>query len=221
MNMTRQEAPLASWLDLCQCSDTSDRPTCLAGKNPRRIDWMIVSRGLQHIITGRQLRWDTGLATHAWQTIDITTGTPSQYTQWVPPEAYPEVDVTPQALSEASAAACRRYAADWIRARHSKDPDLMWQVITRAAHCMHLTVAGKTVERGASRAGAKTVPRDEYGPGPHRAGVPETLEVRRVLRAHRHLLNLRGISKHPGQQQGIAVQQLLDALRQDGKNAPR
>ena len=97
----------------------------------------------------------------------------------------------------------------------------MWQVITRAAHCMHLTIAGKTVEHGASRADAKTVLRDEYGPGPHRDGLPETLEVRRVLRAHRHLLNLRGLSKHPGQQQAIAVQQLMDALRQDGKNCPR
>ena len=64
MNMTGQEAPLASWLDLCQWSDTSDRPTCLAGKDPRRLDWMIVSRGLQHRVTGRHLRWDTGLATH-------------------------------------------------------------------------------------------------------------------------------------------------------------
>ena len=76
INMTRQQAPLASWLDMCQWADTFDLPTCLAGKSPRRIDWMVASRALQQRLAAKQLRWDTGLSTHAWQTVDITRGSP-------------------------------------------------------------------------------------------------------------------------------------------------
>ena len=82
-------------------------------------------------------------------------------------------------------------------------------------------MAGKAVGHGDRRAQAKAVMRGEYGPGPHHEGLPETLEVRRVLRAHRHLLNLRGLVQHPGQQQAMAVQQLLVALKHDGKNCPQ
>ena len=141
--------------------------------------------------------------------------------QWVPPEAYPEVAINQQALQQANVDACRLYAEDWRKARDGQDSDLMWQVITRAAHGMHLGVAGKAMEKGTSRKAARKVMRDEYGPGPHREGLPETLEVRRVLRAHRHLLTLRGLAQHPEQMQSEAVQQLMDALKQDGKKCPR
>ena len=104
----------------------------------------------QQRLVAKQLRWDTGLSTHAWQAVDITTGVPSLYTQWVPPEAYPEVVVSAQALAAASAAACRCYDNDWSAARRSRDPDHLWQVITRAADHMHLTVAGKAVRHGDS-----------------------------------------------------------------------
>ena len=58
----------------------------------------------------------------------------------------------------------------------------------------------------------------EYGPGPHRDGLPESLEVRRVVRANRRLLNLRSLVQHQGQHHGEAVQQLLAALKHDGRN---
>ena len=94
----------------------------------------------------------------------------------------------------------------------------MWQVITRAAHHMHLTALRQPVKQGESRLAGKIVRVPEYGPGPHREGMPESLLVRRILRTHRHLLNLRGLALHPGHQQEAAVQQLLLALQQDGRN---
>ena len=113
MNMTRQQAPRAGWLDMCQWTDVSDLPPCLAGKTPRRIDWMVSSRALQQRLVAKQLRWDTGLSTHAWQAVDITRGVPSLYTQWVPPTAYPDIEVTAQELSAAAVASCNCYADDW------------------------------------------------------------------------------------------------------------
>ena len=76
-NQTRQQVPQAHWLDFCQWADMSDEPTCLAGKAPRRIDWLVSSRALQHRIAGKQLQWDSGLSTHAWQALDLTRGTPA------------------------------------------------------------------------------------------------------------------------------------------------
>ena len=140
------------------------------------------------------------------------------YTQWVPPEPYPEEELTAATLTRAATESCRLYAGNWAAAQLSRDPDLMWQVITRAAHHMHLSARGQPVKHGDSRKIGKTMRVPEYGPGPHREGMPESLLVRRILRTHRHLLNLRGLALHPGHQQEAAEQQLLAALQQYGKN---
>ena len=160
--MTRQQAPQASWLDLCQWADASDQPTCLAAAAPRRIDWM------EHRIAGKHLQWDTGPSTHAWQSVDVVRGVPTHDNQWVPPKAYqPPVDPGAD-LEEASANACAQYAHDWEKAKLSGDAVCKWQVITRAAHHLHAGLAGKPAPLGQRRKQAKAVQREEYAPAPPR-----------------------------------------------------
>ena len=136
---------------------------------------MMASRALQHRIKSAHLCWSTGLTTHAMQIVDISIGKPPQYLQWVPPEAYPEPAITPIDADSASRGACHLYQADWKLAKASQDVDLMWQVISRAAHHLHMELAGVRYPYGQQRQRAKLKHRDEYGPGKHKEGLPESL----------------------------------------------
>ena len=107
-NMEKHQVRSGVWMDACRWSDCSDEGTCLSSAVPGRIDWLLASRALQHRIVKSHLNWGTGLATHAFQAVDITTGTPSQHLQWVPPEAYPEpLTTSPSAVEAANRRASR------------------------------------------------------------------------------------------------------------------
>ena len=87
------------------------------------------------------------------------------------PPGSPGPSDKPADLDGASGRACHVCAADWQKARASRDVDLMWQVIARAAHHLHMDLAGKTCPKGRQRARAKAVQDEEYGPGVHRDGL--------------------------------------------------
>ena len=93
--------------------------------------------------------------------------------------------------------------------------------IMRAAHQLHMTVGGQPVKHGDSRKRAKAVQREEYGPGPHRDGLPESLPIRRLLRTSRHLQNLRAILHRDCHSAVEARIQLLAAIRNDMKLCPQ
>ena len=97
----------------------------------------------------------------------------------------------------------------------------MWTAISRAAHHVHMGLAGLPVTHGGSRKLAKAVQREEYGPGQHRDGLPETLPVRRLLRTSRHLQNLRAILHRDSPCAIKARAQLLVAIRNDLKLCPQ
>ena len=104
---------------------------------------------------------------------------PAHYMQWVAPEAYP-IPLDPSAnLDDAAREACRMYVGHGDKAQRSRDVDHMWQVITKGAHHMHTNLAGMPVSCGDQRKPAKAVQREEYGPGPHRDGIPESVAMRR------------------------------------------
>ena len=142
-NMERHQVPSCIWLEARGWSDCSSEGTCLSSAQPRRIDWMIASRALQHRTVMYHLDWCTGLATHALQAVDITMGTPSQYLQCPPPEAYPEpAAAAASVVDELNRQACLLYTEDWNKAKASDDVDHMWQVIGRAARHVHTRLAG-------------------------------------------------------------------------------
>ena len=116
-NMERHQVHSGIWTEICGWSDCSSEGTCLASAAPRRIDWMLASRALQHRIAKAHLCWCTGLTTHVMQAVDISLGKPPQYLQWVPPEAYPEPVALPLDAEGASRRACHLYQADWRRAK--------------------------------------------------------------------------------------------------------
>ena len=78
LNMERRQVPNGMWLDVCEWRDLMDAGTCSQGATPRRIDWLMASRALQHRVAATQLSWTTGLTTHAWQAVDIVIGSPGQ-----------------------------------------------------------------------------------------------------------------------------------------------
>ena len=155
-NQEMHQVQSSMWLGACGWQDISAAGTCLASTPPRRIDWMFISRALQHRVIATHLDWTTGLTTHALQAVDITLGIPAQYLQWVPPEAYPEpISASACMLEEANRAACASVSNDWRRAKASGDVDHMWTVICKAAPCLH-----RGPGRGPMppRAGAQTSP---------------------------------------------------------------
>ena len=99
--------------------------------------------------------------------------------------------------------------------------DLMWQVIECAAHHMHTSLAGQAFQKWQQRARAKIVHRDEYGPGTHREGLPETKSLRQLLRTKRHLSNLLGLLNAGASVSHPAVVALRAAVLHDGKLCPQ
>ena len=220
-NLERHQVPSCMWLEACGWSDVAAAGTCLASTPPRRIDWMMASRALQHRMVGIHLDWTTGMATHALQAIDVTLGTPAQYLQWAPPEAYPEpADITANHLEEASRRACATVDSDWLKAKASGDVDHMWLVIERAAHSLHTGLSGSPCQQGQTRKRARAVHKDEYGPGKHCEGMPVALPMRQAARAAKHLANLVGLLGKGHTDAHPAVAQLRAALAKDIELCP-
>ena len=96
----------------------------------------------------------------------------------------------------------------------------MWQVISRAAHNLHLDLAGVRCPYGQQRKSAKHMHRDEYGPGKHREGLPETLSMRQPARTVKHLANLVGLLGKGHSTSHPAVAQLRTALLRHAELCP-
>ena len=123
-------------------------------------------------------------------------------------------------MDEFNRQACLLYCKDWEKAKASGDVDHMWQVIGRAAHHLHTSLAELPCPPGQSRKQARAVHRDEYGPGKHCEGLPVALPMRQLAHAARHLANLAGLIAKGHTDTHPAVAQLRAALLRDAKLCP-
>jgi hypothetical protein len=73
----------AGWFEL---GGPQQPATCLPSKGqPRRLDWLLASRGLQPALRGQAtVRWDLGLKPHAVQEFWVELQEKRRYSKWVP-----------------------------------------------------------------------------------------------------------------------------------------
>ena len=88
-NATRAELEVSGWFEAAgwfELGGTGQPATCLPSKGqPRRLDWLLASRGLQPALRGEAtVRWDLGLKPHAGQEFWVELKEKRQYQKWVP-----------------------------------------------------------------------------------------------------------------------------------------
>ena len=90
-------------------------PTCVTSKTvrPRRIDVMLLSPALQARMVASDLRWDTGIANHAYQEVTARAGRLPQVDRWKPAPALPEVLLPALDTEELFARIFPRWRAQW------------------------------------------------------------------------------------------------------------
>ena len=88
-NATRAELEVSGWFEAAgwfELGGTKQPATCLPSiGQPRRLDWLLASRGLQPALRGEAaVRWDLGLKPHAGQEFWVELKEKRRYQKWVP-----------------------------------------------------------------------------------------------------------------------------------------
>jgi hypothetical protein len=86
-NATQTELPVSRWFAAAgwqELGGLQQPATCLPSRGqPRRIDWLLASRGLLPAIRGlAAVRWDIGVKPHAVQTVKVHLTETRRYPKW-------------------------------------------------------------------------------------------------------------------------------------------
>ena len=133
LNAHLDELPVAFALG---CSDWRDpgagKGTSSAAWEPRRIDCTLLNPAMRNRLVGHSMAWDTGMPTHAVQSLRLRAGQLPDCPQWEQTPGLPEPQE--QGMSRvAAAAAVRTFLEQCTRHVSARELDQAWATFTDAA----------------------------------------------------------------------------------------
>ena len=190
-------------------------PTCVTSKTvcPMRIDVMLLSPALQARMVASDLRWDTGIANHAYQEVTARAGRLPQVDRWKPAPAFPEVLLPALDTEELFARIFPRWSAQWDTAVGAGCAEGMWEVIAGVAGDFHNLRAG--LEPGAPRKPGKVIKAKDFPPLNGADGEAGSQAVKGPLLRFRRLQCLVGLWGEGIGGLGYQGAKLLESLRRE------
>ena len=150
LNAELRQLPVEPWLTVAGWRDLQERVTCMGSRSqqPRRIDVLVASPAAARDALQCDVKWDTGIVTHAANVLHICTGPGLLHKELQRPQEYPApvVEKADRRPMAAQIVADRRMY--WYRAKNTRCVDTMWGEIQDAAHYIHTAWAGVPIEDG-------------------------------------------------------------------------
>ena len=107
---------------------------------------MLASPALHGRVVETRVSWATGIATHAFQTIEGLAGRLPQIPRWKAPKAFAEPLLPIQDPEVLFRSIYGDWEARWEKAKEARSMDDMWQVIEGIATAFHRLRAGEDPE---------------------------------------------------------------------------